>query len=44
MPYKDRYAHNLSVTMDRHGHLFPIDNHQRAMDVIAEDLLKTGGS
>jgi integrase len=29
---------SLQVTMDRYGHLFPSDDHQRAMDQIAEAL------
>ena len=26
---------SLAVTMDRYGHLFPSDDHKRAMDAIA---------
>ena len=29
---------SLQVTMDRYGHLFPSDNHRKAMDQIAEGL------
>jgi integrase len=29
---------SLQITMDRYGHLFPSDDHQRAMDQIAEGL------
>ncbi|HZR62763.1 MAG TPA: site-specific integrase [Xanthobacteraceae bacterium] len=29
---------SLQVTMDRYGHLFPRDDHKRAMDQIARDL------
>lgn len=29
---------SLQVTMDRYGHLFPHDDHKRAMDQIARDL------
>jgi integrase len=29
---------SLQITMDRYGHLFPSDNHQRAMDQIAQGL------
>ena len=30
---------SLQVTMDRYGHLFPSEDHQRAMDTIAKDFL-----
>jgi integrase len=29
---------SLQVTMDRYGHLFPSENHRRAMDQIAKGL------
>jgi integrase len=29
---------SLQVTMDRYGHLFPSDNHRKAMDEIAQGL------
>jgi integrase len=29
---------SLQVTMDRYGHLFPSDDHQKAMDAIAKGL------
>ena len=29
---------SLQVTMDRYGHLFPSDDHKKAMDQIAKDL------
>jgi len=29
----------LQVTMDRYGHLFKSEDHQRAMDAIAKELL-----
>jgi len=31
---------SLQVTMDRYGHLFPSDDHQRAMDAIARGLFQ----
>jgi integrase len=31
---------SLQVTMDRYGHLFPSDDHKRAMDGIATQLFK----
>ena len=31
---------SLQVTMDRYGHLFPSDDHKRAMDGIAKQLFK----
>jgi len=31
---------SLQVTMDRYGHLFPSDDHQQAMDKIAEGLFQ----
>ncbi len=31
---------SLQVTMDRYGHLFPSDDHKRAMDQIASGLFK----
>ena len=31
---------SLRVTMDRYGHLFPSDDHRRAMDQIATGLFK----
>ena len=33
---------SLQVTMDRYGHLFPSDDHRRAMDQIANGLFKNG--
>jgi len=27
------------ITMDRYGHLFPSDDHEAAMDVIAGELM-----
>jgi integrase len=29
---------SLQVTMDRYGHLFPSDDHKRAMDQIGRDI------
>jgi integrase len=29
---------SLQITMDRYGHLFPSDDHHRAMNQIAKDL------
>jgi integrase len=29
---------SLQITMDRYGHLFPSDDHRRAMDQIANEL------
>ena len=29
---------SLQVTMDRYGHMFPSEDHQKAMDQIAKDL------
>jgi integrase len=29
---------SLQVTMDRYGHLFPTEDHKKAMDQIARDL------
>ena len=31
---------SLQITMDRYGHLFPSDDHRRAMDQIAKGLFK----
>jgi integrase len=31
---------SLQITMDRYGHLFPSDDHRKAMDQIAEELFK----
>jgi integrase len=31
---------SLQVTMDRYGHLFPSDDHKKAMDQIAKGLFK----
>lgn len=31
---------SLQVTMDRYGHLFPSEDHKRAMDTIAKELFK----
>lgn len=33
---------SLQVTMDRYGHLFKSDDHKKAMDAIAESILKSG--
>ncbi|MGB8750130.1 MAG: tyrosine-type recombinase/integrase, partial [Pseudolabrys sp.] len=33
---------SLQVTMDRYGHMFPSDDHRRAMDQIAKGLFKNG--
>jgi hypothetical protein len=30
----------LQVTMDRYGHLFPSDDHRKAMDRIAKGLFE----
>lgn len=29
---------SIKVTMDRYGHLFPSENHQRAMNEIADNM------
>lgn len=30
---------SLQITMDRYGHLFPSEDHKKAMDAIARDVL-----